>query len=291
MIFNLDYVNVETIKAAKFKVVVDCINSTGTISVVPLLERLGCEVTAIHAEMTGDFAHNPEPRPDHLVNLSKTVVEQGANLGISVDPDVDRLAFVNEDGSMFGEEYTLVAVADYILSKKRGNTVSNLSSTRALADITTKHGGKYTASAVGEVNVVNAMKATNAVIGGEGNGGIILPDLHYGRDALVGIAMMLNLLADKDISISELRKTYTHYEMVKDKIQLTPDIDIEALLARLEEKFKSEKTNTVDGLKIDFADGWVHLRKSNTEPIIRVYAEANSVARAQELANMLKSEV
>jgi len=291
MIFNLDYVNVETIKAAKFKVVVDCINSTGAISVVPLLERLGCEVTAIHAEMTGDFAHNPEPRPDHLVNLSKTVVEQGANLGISVDPDVDRLAFVNEDGSMFGEEYTLVAVADYILSKKRGNTVSNLSSTRALADITTKHGGKYTASAVGEVNVVNAMKATNAVIGGEGNGGIILPDLHYGRDALVGIAMMLNLLADKDISISELRKTYTHYEMVKDKIQLTPDIDIEALLARLEEKFKSEKTNTVDGLKIDFADGWVHLRKSNTEPIIRVYAEANSVARAQELANMLKSEV
>ena len=291
MIFNLDYVNVETIKAAKFKVVVDCINSTGAISVVPLLERLGCEVTAIHAEMTGDFAHNPEPRPDHLVNLSKTVVEQGANLGISVDPDVDRLAFVNEDGSMFGEEYTLVAVADYILSKKRGNTVSNLSSTRALADITTKHGGKYTASAVGEVNVVNAMKATNAVIGGEGNGGIILPDLHYGRDALVGIAMMLNLLADKDISISELRKSYTHYEMVKDKIQLTLDIDIEALLARLEEKFKSEKTNTVDGLKIDFADGWVHLRKSNTEPIIRVYAEANSVARAQELANMLKSEV
>jgi len=291
MILDLPYVNVETIRKQNYKVVVDCINSTGAISVVPLLEKLGCEVIAIHADITGDFAHNPEPRPDHLADLSRTVVETGAALGISVDPDVDRLAFVNEDGSMFGEEYTLVAVADYILSNKPGNTVSNLSSTRALADVTAKHGGSYTASAVGEVNVVNAMKETNAVIGGEGNGGIILPDLHYGRDALVGIAMMLNLLADKQKSISALRKEYTHYEMVKDKIQLTPDIDIDALLERLQSKYGHEKTNTVDGLKIDFADGWVHLRKSNTEPIIRVYAEANSVARAQELAQMLKAEV
>lgn len=290
-ILALPYVHADTIKARGFKVVVDCINSTGAISVLPLLEQLGCEVIAIHAEMTGDFAHNPEPRPDHLVDLSTAVVEHGADLGISVDPDVDRLAFVNEDGSMFGEEYTLVAVADYILSKKKGNTVSNLSSTRALADITAKHGGAYTASAVGEVNVVNAMKQTNAVIGGEGNGGIILPDLHYGRDALVGIAIMLNLLAGRGMRISVLRTTYTHYEMVKDKIQLTPDIDIDALLSRLQTQFASEETNTVDGLKIDFADGWVHLRKSNTEPIIRVYAEAASEQRAQALADMLKSEV
>ena len=291
MILDLPYVDADVIKAYGFKVVVDCINSTGAISVVPLLEKLGCEVIAIHDEITGDFAHNPEPRPDHLRDLSSTVVQHNAHLGISVDPDVDRLAFVSEDGSMFGEEYTLVAVADYILSQKGGNTVSNLSSTRALADVTAKHGGSYTASAVGEVNVVNAMKATNAVIGGEGNGGIILPDLHYGRDALVGIAMMLNLLANKQKSISALRKEYTHYEMVKDKIQLTPDIDIDSLLARLQEKYAHEKTNTADGLKIDFSDGWVHLRKSNTEPIIRVYAEANTAARAQQLAEMLKQEV
>ena len=290
-VLELPYVDTNQIAAGAFTVVVDCINSTGAISVVPLLEQLGCKVIAIHAEMTGDFAHNPEPRPDHLLDLSTAVREHGADLGISVDPDVDRLAFVNEDGSMFGEEYTLVAVADYVLSKKKGNTVSNLSSTRALADVTARHGGSYTASAVGEVNVVNTMKATDAVIGGEGNGGIILPDLHYGRDALVGIAIMLNLLAEKQISIATLRASYPHYEMVKDKIQLTPAIDIDALLQRLEGLFANEKINTVDGLKIDFEDGWVHLRKSNTEPIIRVYAEAATVSRAQELADLLKSEV
>ncbi len=291
LIFDLDTVKVDDIRARRFKIVVDCINSTGAISVLPLLDRLGCEVIAINAEMTGEFAHNPEPRAEHLKELSDKVVEIKADLGISIDPDVDRLAFVNEDGSMFGEEYTLVAIADYILSKKKGNTVSNLSSTRALADITRVHGGKYTASAVGEVNVVNAMKETNAIIGGEGNGGVILPELHYGRDALVGIALMLNLLADKDQSISALRASYTHYEMVKDKIALTPDIDIDAVLAKLKETYSKEKINTVDGLKIDFADGWVHLRKSNTEPIIRVYAEAHTVDRATELVELLKSQV
>ncbi|MFT6336391.1 MAG: phosphomannomutase [Halioglobus sp.] len=291
MILDLDYVDGDSIRANNFTVVVDCINSTGAISVPPLLEKLGCNIHLINEEITGDFAHNPEPRPEHLIDLSNKVKELNADLGISVDPDVDRLAFVCEDGSMFGEEYTLVAVADSILTKKPGNTVSNLSSTRALADITHKHGMKYTASAVGEVNVVTAMKETNAVIGGEGNGGVILPDLHYGRDALAGIALMLDLLAGKGISISELKKSYPDYTIVKDKIQLIPEIDVDHLLAETAKVYASERLNTVDGLKIDFDNGWIHMRKSNTEPIIRVYSEAASAIDAQALADGIKKEI
>lgn len=291
MILDLDYVDVAKIKDKKFTVVVDCINSTGAISVPPLLENLGCTIHLINAEITGEFAHNPEPRPEHLIDLSNKVKELNADLGISVDPDVDRLAFVCEDGSMFGEEYTLVAVADSILTKKPGNTVSNLSSTRALADVTHKHGMKYTASAVGEVNVVTAMKETNAVIGGEGNGGVILPDLHYGRDALAGIALMLDLLAGKGISISELKKSYPDYTIVKDKIQLTPEIDVDHLLSETAKAYASERLNKVDGLKIDFDHGWIHMRKSNTEPIIRVYSEAANATDAQALAEGIKKEI
>lgn len=290
-ILELDYVDVANIKSKNFKVVVDCINSTGAISVPPLLEKLGCEIHLINEEITGDFAHNPEPRPEHLTELSAKIKELGADLGISVDPDVDRLAFVCEDGSMFGEEYTLVAVADSILTKKPGNTVSNLSSTRALADVTKKHGQSYTASAVGEVNVVNAMKETNAVIGGEGNGGVILPDLHYGRDALAGIALMLDLLANKGVTISELKSSYPSYEIVKDKIQLTPEIDVDHLLAETAKVYKDEHLNTVDGLKIDFDNGWIHMRKSNTEPIIRVYSEASTAEDATKLAEGIKKVI
>lgn len=291
MILNLSYLNIDKIKERKFHCVVDCINSTGAISIPPLLEKLACTYTLIHDKITGDFAHNPEPLPKHLADLSDAVKLHKADLGISVDPDVDRLAFVCEDGSKFGEEYSLVAIADFMLSQKAGNTVSNLSSTRALADITRMHGGSYTASAVGEVNVVNQMKASNAVIGGEGNGGIILPDLHYGRDALVGIALMLNLLADKKMSLSDLRKSYPQYEIVKQKIALTPQIDINKILTQLKEKYKHERINTVDGLKIDFDHGWVHLRKSNTEAIIRVYAEAKSSEEALSLAKMINQDV
>ncbi len=291
MILDLPYVNVEAISEKKFTVVVDCINSTGAISVPPLLEKLGCTVHLINAEMTGEFAHNPEPRPEHLIDLSNKVVEVNADLGISIDPDVDRLAFVSEDGSMFGEEYTLVAVADSLLSKKKGNTVSNLSSTRALADVTRNHGGEYTAAAVGEVNVVNAMKKTNAIIGGEGNGGVILPDLHYGRDALAGIALMLDLLAERGISMSQLKNGYPEYTIVKDKIELTPEIDVDHLLAEVAKVYQNEKLNRVDGLKIDFAQGWIHMRKSNTEPIIRVYSEASTAEEATKLANGIKSEI
>ncbi|MEM9546790.1 MAG: phosphoglucosamine mutase [Bacteroidota bacterium] len=291
MILDLPYVSVDAIRTKNFTVVVDCINSTGAISVPPLLEKLGCSVHLINAEITGDFAHNPEPRPEHLKDLANKVVELKADLGISIDPDVDRLAFVCEDGSMFGEEYTLVAVADSILSKKKGNTVSNLSSTRALADVTIRHGGKYTAAAVGEVNVVTAMKETNAVIGGEGNGGVILPDLHYGRDALAGIALMLDLLAEKNISISELKKSYPSYTIVKDKIELTPSIDVDHLLSEVAKIYQKEKLNTVDGLKIDFDHGWIHMRKSNTEPIIRVYSEAATTEEANQLAQAIKKEI
>jgi len=290
-ILELPYVDVDAIKRRKFKVVVDCINSTGAISLPPLLDKLGCEVHLINEEITGDFAHNPEPRPEHLIDLSNKVKSLGADLGISVDPDVDRLAFVNDDGSMFGEEYTLVAVADSILTKKPGNTVSNLSSTRALADVTRKHGMQYTASAVGEVNVVNAMKATNAVIGGEGNGGVILPDLHYGRDALAGVALMLDLLAEKGISISELKASYPDYTIVKDKIELTPEIDVDHLLAETAKVYANEKLSTVDGLKIDFEEGWIHMRKSNTEPIIRVYSESSNADEAKKLAAGIKKEI
>lgn len=289
-ILALPYVNVEAIKKKKFKVVVDCINSTGAISVPPLLEQLNCEVLLINEEIHGNFAHNPEPRPEHLKELSQMVKDNNADLGISIDPDVDRLAFVCEDGSMFGEEYTLVAVADSILHKKKGNTVSNLSSTRALADVTKKHGGSYSASAVGEVNVVTMMKETNAVIGGEGNGGVILPDLHYGRDALAGIALMLDLLANRDISMTALLATYPQYKIVKDKISLPEGLDVDQKLKELENQITEGTINNIDGLKIDFEDGWVHMRKSNTEPIIRVYSEALTVEKAQELADQLKAK-
>lgn len=290
-IFELPLVDVDAIKAKQFKVVVDCINSTGAISVVPMLEQLGCEVIALNAEPNGQFAHNPEPLADNLIDLSKTVVEERADLGISIDPDVDRLAFVCEDGEMFGEEYTLVAVADYILQHHKGNTVSNLSSTRALRDVTEKHGGTYYASKVGEVNVVAKMKEVDAVIGGEGNGGIIYPGTHYGRDALVGIGFFLSHLAHFGKPISFLRKTYPSYVISKNKIQLTPEIDVEKILTRLEEKYKRQPHTTIDGLKVEFGTDWVQLRKSNTEPIIRVYAESSSKVTADNLADKIKSDV
>lgn len=290
-ILDLPYLDVQLIKEAQLKVVVDCINSTGAISIPPLLDKLNVQYTLINEEVSGEFAHNPEPLPQHLVELSQTVVSKNAHFGISVDPDVDRLAFVCENGEMFGEEYTLVAIADFILTKKAGNTVSNLSSTRALADVTRAAGYEYEASAVGEVNVVNKMKEINAILGGEGNGGVILPDLHYGRDALAGIALMLNHLAEKKISLSELKKTYPSYEIRKHKISLTKEMDVDAILAAVERKYAQENLTTIDGVKIDFDHGWVHLRKSNTEPIIRVYAEAKSGEDADRLAESIKSEV
>ncbi len=283
-------VDVEAIKAKKFKVVADVVNSTGAIAIPPLLEQLGCQAILLNGEVTGEFAHNPEPLPVNLKALSETVVKEGAHLGVAVDPDVDRLALVQEDGEMFGEEYTLVAVADYFLQQRPGNTVSNLSSSRALRDVTRRHGGEYYASAVGEVNVVAKMKEMEAVIGGEGNGGIIVPDLHYGRDALAGIALVLSHLAKSGKTLSELRATYPAYEIVKDKIALTPEVDMAKLLEQLHTKYQNEECNTIDGLKIDFAEGWVHLRKSNTEPIIRVYAESESAEAARELAARIKGE-
>lgn len=291
IILKMPLVNQNAIQAKKYKVVVDAVNSTGAISVPPLLEKLGCEVVLLNGEPNGQFAHNPEPLPKNLTDLSKAVTAHKADLGIAVDPDVDRLAFMNEDGECFGEEYTLVAVADYILKHRPGNTVSNLSSTRALRDVTIKHGGNYQASAVGEVNVVNKMKEVNAVIGGEGNGGIIVPDLHYGRDALAGIALFLSHLADTGMKMSELRTTYPNYFMVKDKVALTPDVDLPAILKRVHEKYKNEECNTIDGLKIDFAEGWVHLRKSNTEPIIRIYAESVSEQAANDLVAKIKKDI
>jgi len=284
-VLALDYVDVEAIKSCKFKVVVDGVNSTGGIVVPLLLERLGVEPIKLHCTPDGHFPHNPEPLKAHLTDLSDKVVQTGADFGIAVDPDVDRLAFMDEQGTLFGEEYTLVACADFVLSQNKGNTVSNLSSTRALRDVTQKHGGAYTASAVGEVNVVNAMKANKAVIGGEGNGGIILPEAHYGRDALVGIALFLSLLAEKQISVSALKKTYPLYYMSKKKIDLDPNIDVDGLLEAMENKYANEPLTTVDGVKIDFADSWVHLRKSNTEPIIRIYTEAPSQQQADKLAD------
>lgn len=290
-ILALDFIDVGKIISSKFNVVVDCINSTGAISIPPLLDKLGVAYTLINEKINGEFAHNPEPLPAHLTEICEVVQQKNADLGIVVDPDVDRLAFISNDGNLFGEEYTLVAIADFLLPKKPGNTVSNLSSTRALADVTRKHGGSYTASAVGEVNVVNAMKATNAIIGGEGNGGVILPDLHYGRDALVGIAMMLNHLAEKGMSMSELKASYPNYTIIKEKIQLTPAINVDKLLQELKSIFKDENINTVDGLKIDFEEGWVHLRKSNTEPIIRLYAESTSQEKARTFAQLIQKEV
>ena len=290
-ILAMPLVDQEAVKAKKFKVAVDCINSTGAIAMPVLLDALGCEYTLINDAVNGEFAHNPEPLPKNLIDLSETVRSGGMDLGIAVDPDVDRLALVCEDGSMFGEEYTLVAVADYFLQHKKGPTVSNLSSSRALRDVTERHGCTYYASAVGEVNVVEKMKAINAVIGGEGNGGIIVPELHYGRDALAGVALVLSYLAKANMSLGALKATYPIYTMVKDKIALTPDIDLVSILQKLENHFQNEDYNTIDGLKINFADGWVHMRKSNTEPIIRIYSEAPNIDRARQLVDMVKSQV
>ncbi|MCF7568059.1 phosphoglucosamine mutase [Sabulilitoribacter arenilitoris] len=290
-VLNLPLVNIEAIKKAKFKVVVDGVNSTGGIAIPLLLERLGVHPVKLFCDPTGHFPHNPEPLKEHLGDLSKKVIEEHADFGIVVDPDVDRLAFMDENGDMFGEEYTLVACADYVLSKTPGNTVSNMSSTRALRDITEKHGGTYQASAVGEVNVVKLMKKNKVVIGGEGNGGIIYPESHYGRDALVGVALFLSLLAEKKMSVSELRKAYPNYFMSKKKIQLTPDLDVDGILKTIENRYQSEQLTTIDGVKIDFAESWVHLRKSNTEPIIRIYTEAKSQAEADALADKFIEEI
>ena len=291
LIFDLDLTDVAAVRAKQYKVVVDAVNSTGAIALPPLLEQLGCRVILLNGEPDGNFAHNPEPLPAHLTQLSQTVKRENADLGIAVDPDVDRLAFVSENGEMFGEEYTLVAVADYILRHKKGNTVSNLSSTRALSDVTKKHGGQYSASAVGEVNVVNMMKSVQAVIGGEGNGGIIVPDLHYGRDALVGIALFLTHLAKLDISASALRAGYPSYFISKNKIELTPEIDVDNLLEKLAYKYRNERVNRIDGVKIDLDEGWIHLRKSNTEPIIRIYTESASEVISENLAKKIRGDV
>jgi phosphomannomutase len=290
-VLNLDLVNVDAIKKANFKVVVDGVNSTGGIAIPLLLERLGVHPIKLFCEPNGHFPHNPEPLKEHLTDLSKAVVKEHADFGIVVDPDVDRLAFIDENGEMFGEEYTLVACADYVLSKTKGNTVSNMSSTRALRDITEKHGGNYEASAVGEVNVVALMKKNNAIIGGEGNGGIIYPELHYGRDALVGVALFLSLLAEKKMNVSNLRASYPNYYMIKKKIQLTPGLDVDGILSTMESKYAHENLTTIDGVKIDFTNSWVHLRKSNTEPIIRIYTEAPSQVEADSLADKIISEI
>ena len=291
-ILKLSIVDTSIIRKKNFTVVVDAVNSTGGIAVPKLLKKLGvANVIEIFCEPTGKFPHNPEPLPEHLTDLSAEVVRNNADLGIIVDPDVDRLAFVNENGDVFGEECTLVAVADYVLSQIKGNTVSNLSSTRALRDVTEKRGGIYHASAVGEVNVVKMMKKTSAVIGGEGNGGIILPELHYGRDALVGVALFLTHLARENRPMSHLKASYPNYIISKNKIQLTPEIDVDLILDRLKEKYKNQPINTVDGVKIEFDTEWVHLRKSNTEPIIRIYAEGNTLSVADSLVNKIKSDI
>ena len=290
-VLDLQYVNVDAIKKCKFKVVVDGVNSTGGIAIPLLLERLGVEPIKLYCEPNGHFPHNPEPLKEHLTELSKWVVKERADFGLVVDPDVDRLAFMDEKGEMFGEEYTLVACADYVLSQHVGNTVSNMSSSRALRDVTLKHGGNYQASAVGEVNVVELMKKTNAIIGGEGNGGIIYPELHYGRDSLVGVALFLSLLAEKQIAVSALKASYPSYFMSKEKITLTPAIDVDNILKVMAERYSNEDITTIDGVKIDFAENWVHLRKSNTEPIIRIYTEAKSQEEADDLANKIILEI
>lgn len=291
-ILALPLVDVKAISKANFKIVIDCVNSTGGIFVPALLEALGVKtVYKLFCEPDGVFPHNPEPLPENLTALSKEVVAKNASLGIAVDPDVDRLCFVSEDGNMFGEEYTLVAVADYILKNTKGNTVSNLSSTRALRDVTEMAGGEYHAAAVGEVNVVNKIKEVNAVIGGEGNGGVIYPELHYGRDALVGIALFLTHLAKYGKPISNLRSSYPGYFISKNKITLTPEMDIDALLLKVEEKYKKQPHSTIDGLKIEFDKQWVHLRRSNTEPIIRIYSEGDSETVANNLANKIIADI
>jgi phosphomannomutase len=290
-VLELPLVDKEAIEKANFKVVVDGVNSTGGIAIPLLLERLGVHTIKLYCEPNGEFSHNPEPLKEHLTDLSNLVIKKNADLGIVVDPDVDRLAFVCEDGEMFGEEYTLVACADYVLSKTLGNTVSNMSSSRALRDVTEKYGQNYEASAVGEVNVVELMKTNNAVIGGEGNGGIIYPELHYGRDSLVGVALFLSLLAEKKIKVSELRNSYPNYFMSKKKIQLTPSLDVDVILKTMESNYANENITTIDGVKIDFKENWVHLRKSNTEPIIRIYTEAKSQVEADDLADKIITEI
>lgn len=290
-VLKLPLVDCNAIKAAKFKVVVDGVNSSGGIIIPRLLEKMGVEVVELYCEPNGHFPHNPEPLKEHLTDISALVIKEKAHLGIVVDPDVDRLAFICEDGEMFGEEYTLIACADYVLSKTPGNTVSNMSSSRALRDVTYKHKGSYEASAVGEVNVVELMKKNNAVIGGEGNGGIIYPELHYGRDSLVGVALFLTHLANKKMTVSALRASYPEYYMSKNKIELTPQIDVDAILLAMTEKYKNEDCTTIDGVKIDFASEWVHLRKSNTEPIIRIYTEAASQEKADSLAIRIIEEI
>jgi phosphomannomutase len=292
MILALPLVDVEAIRNRNFKVIVDAVNSSGGIAVPMMLEALGVtQITKLHCEPTGHFAHNPEPLPENLTDITKAIEKEKFDLGIVVDPDVDRLCFMSEDGSPFGEEYTLVAVADYVLQNKKGNTVSNLSSTRALRDVTEAAGGKYYASAVGEVNVVTLMKSSKAVIGGEGNGGIIYPELHYGRDALVGIALFLTHLAKSGKRISALRKTYPEYYISKNKIELTADVDVDAVLEGIKKKYSKNPINSSDGVKIEFDKEWVHLRKSNTEPIIRIYSESDYMTKADNLAKKLMSDI
>ena len=290
-VLNLTLIQPDQIRSKDFKIVVDGVNSTGGIAIPKLLRSLGVEVVELYCEPNGHFPHNPEPLKEHLGDICELVVKENADFGIVVDPDVDRLAFITEKGEMFGEEYTLVACADYVLGKTKGNTVSNLSSSRALRDITLKHGGTYTAAAVGEVNVVATMKSTNAIIGGEGNGGIIYPESHYGRDALVGTALFLMLLTEFDGTVSELKESYPAYFMSKKKIQLTPDLDVDAILEHMAELYSDEQISTVDGVKIDFEENWVHLRKSNTEPIIRIYTEAKSQEAADKLADKIIGEI
>ena len=290
-VLKLEFVDAEKVKKANLKVAVDAVNSTGGIAIPALLESMGVEVVKLYCEPNGHFPHNPEPLKEHLQDICELVKTENADFGIVVDPDVDRLAFIDENGEMFGEEYTLVACADYVLSKKPGNTVSNLSSSRALRDITEKHNGSYQASAVGEVNVVKLMKDTNAIIGGEGNGGIIYPEAHYGRDSLVGAALFLTYLAEKQKKVSEIRSEYPAYFMSKNKIELTPDLDVDGVLKAVEKRHSGEEISTVDGVKIDFPENWVHLRKSNTEPIIRIYTEAKSQQEADDLAQKMIKEI
>lgn len=290
-VLALPLVDAEAVRARRFKVVVDAVNSVGGVVIPELLRRLGCEVVELNCSPTGCFAHNPEPLPENLTEISRVIVREGADLGVVVDPDVDRLAFVSEDGSMFVEEYTLVAVADYVLSHRKGDTVSNLSSSRALRDVTERRGGRYHASAVGEVNVVAKMKEVGAVIGGEGNGGVIYPELHYGRDALVGVALFLTYLAQTGLRMTALRATYPAYYASKNKIALTPAIDVDKVLREIKDRYAGEQVNDIDGVKIDFAENWVHLRKSNTEPIIRIYTEARSMAEADALAQRFIGEL
>jgi len=291
-ILDLDLVDVEAIKKANFSVAIDAVNSVGAIAIPQLLKALGVnDILELYCEPSGKFPHNPEPLPENLTEISTLMEQEKCDIGFVVDPDVDRLAMVNSDGTMFGEEYTLVAVADYILQNKKGNTVSNMSSSRALRDVTHKYGAEYFASAVGEVNVVAQMKAQNAIIGGEGNGGVILPELHYGRDALVGVALMLSYMAKSGKSTLELRASYPQYVISKNKIQLTPEIDVDAILEKVAKKYSDFPVSTIDGVKIDFEEGWVHLRKSNTEPIIRIYSESSSETEANKLAQKIMDEI